>query len=511
MKTIIYSILPLLAVFWSCQKIEDKTAIVDDGFTATVEAFDAETKTLLNSRQDYVEWTSNDRIAVFMGNKTPEAFELQQNSGSSATFRKADGTVSQEGEDFKANVAIYPYSDGLECVMENSIVKVKGVDFPSVQKYIPGSFSDGAFVMIAATRTKYEKILDFKNVCGMLCLNLIGSISVDQIEVKGNGERDFISGDNATVIYSEDLPSVEGLSEKSVRLKCDGVQLNRKTPTQFLISLPPKTLSQGFTVTIKGTNGESHNLETNKPQEIGRSKMLKMRERQLGFHEEIKFTLEEVELTSDAATIHIENDGSNLDTWYGFLTTNENIESEISQRLTDSLDVVRNDLKDETSVDVTLNELQPETDYYYVVFGLTSEGTRYGKSECLKFTTPSEGLTMVENSAWKVTCSVPDEQSQISVTVTSTDDNKYFICPVGKAIYESHGIKAVAEAELAELKEKLSAEDHGATIDQHLLQGDGSATVEISAGEWYALALGVDENGELSGYYAISDIIVINE
>jgi hypothetical protein len=51
---------------------------------------------------------------------------------------------------------------------------------------------------------------------------------------------------------------------------------------------------------------------------------------------------------------------------------------------------------------ITLENLQPETDYTYIAFGCTMEGKAYGKMASLEFTTARDN-SVKETSNWKVT------------------------------------------------------------------------------------------------------------
>ena len=63
----------------------------------------------------------------------------------------------------------------------------------------------------------------------------------------------------------------------SVLLDCgDGVQLNKTTPTELIISIPPVIFSKGFTVTITDTAGSVYTIDTDKRNEVKRSSLLIM-------------------------------------------------------------------------------------------------------------------------------------------------------------------------------------------------------------------------------------------
>lgn len=66
-------------------------------------------------------------------------------------------------------------------------------------------------------------------------------------------------------------------SSTEVVLNClPGVQLDKDTPTEFIIALPPVEFTKGFIVTITDTESNSHIIETSKVNTVLRSSLLKM-------------------------------------------------------------------------------------------------------------------------------------------------------------------------------------------------------------------------------------------
>lgn len=237
-------------------------------------------------------------------------------------------------------------------------------------------------------------------------------------------------------------------------------------------------------------------------------------------NQNLTFTLEVAEVTANSAKINVSHNGTSDDTWYGFATTNTNVNEAVSEKyteLTSSASI--SGLKKQTSYTATVNGLEPETDYVYITFGLSADGELYGKASSVKFTTAKGELVMEANKAWKVEYTgagkINNQEYDHTITVTSTDNNKYFITGYDKATFEANTIKDIAEYELEYLKAWLneynSANGSNITLDQMLFEGSGMDALTLTPGDWYALAIGVDDNGELSGLYAVSDLITIEE
>lgn len=126
-----------------------------------------------------------------------------------------------------ANIAVYPYQDGLTCspVIEDDHLdayRVVGVNVPSIQTYVEGSFSDEAFLMAAITNGTSDCNLNFKNLCGALKLQLKGTAKIKKIQLSGN-DNEPLSGDAIVTIYPDGRVPSLAMSENaatSVTLDC---------------------------------------------------------------------------------------------------------------------------------------------------------------------------------------------------------------------------------------------------------------------------------------------------
>jgi hypothetical protein len=121
-------------------------------------------------------------------------------------------------------------------------------------------------------------------------------------------------------------------------------------------------------------------------------------------NEDIKFTFEVVSVEVNTAKIKISHDGTSSDTWYGFATTNSNVTKAITEKHAE-LTAAGNikGLRKQTSFTDTINELAPETEYTYIAFGITADGTLYGQPASIKFTTEREAGKIEETNTWTIT------------------------------------------------------------------------------------------------------------
>lgn len=273
----------------SCYKQESEEIIVSkDLFTTSFEEFDAPTKTALASNRAVL-WSAGDRVAVFQGSTIADEYSV-----SSASAGKSNGTLEYVGNDaqgtgdFNAgieipcNVAYYPYSRNLSLsgsyLDADGVYRVSNTVIPGTQVYTPNSFSNGSFPMVAVTDNESDFNLKFKNVLGVLKLQLTGTQIVKSIEVKGNLEEPLAGSATVTVFSDNQRPqiSLEG-GNSSVKLYCgEGVQLNEHKVTEFMIALPPTKFTNGFTVCIADAQEDLYKISTNVANEVKRSSILVM-------------------------------------------------------------------------------------------------------------------------------------------------------------------------------------------------------------------------------------------
>ncbi|MBO5814900.1 MAG: hypothetical protein J6R30_02150 [Bacteroidales bacterium] len=238
--------------------------------------------------------------------------------------------------------------------------------------------------------------------------------------------------------------------------------------------------------------------------------------------ENLAFTLEVTEVEAEQAKVKVEHNGTTKDTWYAFATTEADVNKAVAAKVTElTADGGKiSGLKKSKSTTITVRSLEPETDYTFIAFGITAEGQVYGTAASTTFKTVKGELKYTENAAWTVEYKgagvVMDEEYEHTVTVTSTDNNYYFLAAYPVAEFEEKGIKAIAEDEFGAYMEYLNAfnQQYGTNYNMLAYCWQGTATdyIFVDPGvEYYALAIGVGEDGQLNGLWAKSDVIYIEE
>lgn len=248
-------------------------------YSAMMEEFGAQTKTSMDGLS--VVWSAEDKIVVFDGNDAGEVFKVNSRyiGESSAEFEaSSDQMTGADGEDVDAVVAVYPY--GKDVCLDNGAdgnLVVRNVVFPSEQKYVPSSFAQGSFPMVAMS-SENDGRLQFRNLGGVLHLRVTGKGKLSRIILEGNS-RESVSGTMTVSLKHDGLPSVMKTADASpaVTLICDpAVELSAKEPVDFYISVAPVEFSSGFTVSFWNESKEIMIKRTIKPQSVRRSAVLIM-------------------------------------------------------------------------------------------------------------------------------------------------------------------------------------------------------------------------------------------
>jgi len=267
-------------VLASCQEESFEGRLDPDNYYASVETFGTDTRTALGEGRSVV-WSSEDRIAIFEGNGSGQAYQVLDAyvGKSSGEFAEVEGLVAEgTGAGIEGTIAVYPFNEDLSVTSgNNGDYIIEGISFPSEQKYIAGSFSDEAFPMTAICE-QGNKSLSFRNIGGVLKLSLTGNNSVSQITLTGNSGEP-LSGPATVTLGSDGIPSVTMSDDAStsVTLICDPtVQLDPETATDFYISIPSTEFEAGFCVNITDSEGRNAIKNTEKQNNVCRSQILVM-------------------------------------------------------------------------------------------------------------------------------------------------------------------------------------------------------------------------------------------
>lgn len=188
-------------------------------------------------------------------------------SAAGETNGEFSGTITGSASDC---YAIYPYSVGN--TFDGTAIHFT---LPETQTYAESSFASG----VNPSAGKYENgIVEFKNLCGVLALQLKGEEIVTSIELTdADGESLWGNAtvDVANIGTDEGYATVTGGSS-TVTLDCGGgVQLKKDEVTPFYFVVPKGAFANGLTAKINTFYGQG-TLSTTKAQTIKRSVIKKM-------------------------------------------------------------------------------------------------------------------------------------------------------------------------------------------------------------------------------------------
>ena len=224
-------------------------------FTASMEQAPT-TKTFVDD-QLHQHWNAGDCITVFSGDAGYQYQFDGEDGDISGTFsfvKKSEYELVSTT--LNANYAVFPYSIGAWASSDGALY----LDLPYIQNYSEGSFGPETNTMVAATDGSEDRVLDFKNIYGYLTLKLYGEGIIKSITLKGNN-GEAVAGYASVSLTHGSNPVIEmdqNGAYDSIILDCgEGVTLGRTadTATEFWLCIPPITFSEGFTISVAGTDG----------------------------------------------------------------------------------------------------------------------------------------------------------------------------------------------------------------------------------------------------------------
>lgn len=269
MKKILYylSAAVLTLTLASCEKNaitpEDQTAPEAAGEMIIVANIgdNSSTKTTLsgNDTEGYkVLWSEGDQIKILKKGETQEVFTYSLIEGAGTKSGVFTGPSLPDGEYTAA------YGDNLN-VVNGGILSDK-------QLYSASEIASCAPMMANVSVVNGNaKLLNFKNICGLLRLNLIGNGKVKEIKVSTDQPQSgLISLDEDGAAYIRVYPA-----GKDVTLDCgeSGVELSSEAKS-FYISMPKNNYT-GVKIEIKEINGSTltRTLKSDISLNIARSKI----------------------------------------------------------------------------------------------------------------------------------------------------------------------------------------------------------------------------------------------
>lgn len=236
----------LLIAAASCKK-EEKNEKFDGGFRAKTETHAGDSKTQLVGQKDVI-WSEGDQITVFSEQSPNGQVFTATDFGKNDVIFSAD--VDETYYSQSEFTSVYP--DATKSGDNYQIT------LGATQAYTENGFASGANPMTAhSTNTT----LNFKNVCGLLQLNLYSeattTVKVKDITIYSNKTGEKLNGNGKLTINAEGIPTLTNLDGgNALTLTCNNVELskNAESATPFFFVVPAGALSEGLEVVVTDEN-----------------------------------------------------------------------------------------------------------------------------------------------------------------------------------------------------------------------------------------------------------------
>ena len=319
MKKLIIAAMTAVIASASCTKEITSYQTDNCEIHATIE-HENQTKTLLDENNDIL-WTAADQIAAFLKSPSAQCFQIQDEyvGKNQGYFSEVSPSRSSAAE-WEENVAYYPYSETVRCAKTESGY-ILDILLPQKQTYHEKSFGSHAFPMAAVSK---DNNFTFRNICGGVKLQLKGSQSIASVRIEGRNNEKLSGPATVTIPGVMTIPSIEMGTDasNSVILDCNSVQLKENIATTFIATLPPVVFEGGFIVTITDTEENTYRIESSQRNEIKRSALLVMPEKELD--SSVKYSIWDGETPSnspltqdpDAANTYIIDEAADI-AWLG--------------------------------------------------------------------------------------------------------------------------------------------------------------------------------------------------
>lgn len=206
-------------------------------------------------------WEYQDEVYVTNGSQSAKFINTSQGTSEIALL---EGRLAEGANYFAA----YPFN-----IVTNSSASSFSVDLPSEQTYCADGIDSEAFPMVAQCK---EGVFDFKNICGILVVQLLGEQTITSVSFSGkdsDGNALPVAGKGTVAVGYSDVPTLvmDNLSDKYVSLlSSTGVKLSTTTPTAFHIVLPSGTYDT-FELAIATKDGSMMAVNSSKALSIKRS------------------------------------------------------------------------------------------------------------------------------------------------------------------------------------------------------------------------------------------------
>lgn len=242
-KVLLFGMVALLFATFSCKKTETETSTIE----ASIVSEDDGSRTYLYN-DNRVGWSPNDVIRVWGATGDQKDYTLTDNSTDprNGTFSCGHGGV-QQGNSY---LGFYPTAIFTSRSGDNITFTTSGT-----QTYAENTFNNNVNPMVAKASTPK---LPFKNVFGLMKIELKGNYTVTKIEL--SDPSNALWGQFTVTAGTSPLTVTKPArtAENSVLTMTCSKTLDGTNATNFYFMVPPGAFSNGFTIKVyRGTNGST--------------------------------------------------------------------------------------------------------------------------------------------------------------------------------------------------------------------------------------------------------------
>lgn len=256
---------------------------------------------------------------------------------------------------------------------------------------------------------------------------------------------------------------------------------------------------------------------------------------------DFNFSVRVTEIGHNYAKINVRHDGPANVTWYGFIAENN---KETALLITDKymkfLEAGKvTGLRKSSNLTVTVDNLESEVSYKYIVFGITEDAKLYSaKSKDVVFKTIANPYVLTKTDEWKITRAAERLENNEVISIESTSSSYYYWDYVSKTWVESFNQQypngyEVTDLETGEIYATLDAfqyyiingistiqywvaagyniTDFTYVYDNSNAENNTYRMPRLGKGDYYFIAYGFNADGSHTQTYSISDLITIEE
>lgn len=237
--------------------------------------------------------------------------------------------------------------------------------------------------------------------------------------------------------------------------------------------------------------------------------------------QELKFTLGEPEVEATQVTIRVEHDGDKTDNWHYIVTAKtskieEAIAAEVERILNSTTSTT---LQNVTKKNVVVTDLTPETEYTFIVFGITTGGSVYGTPASVDFKTALGEVTeLTQTNDWTASYQRGDYEGETAelITIDCAENLTYYVSYAEiwylEEIQETYGMTVEDYAMWIATTEFPEMLNYGYRMEDLLVTGPGELAFPRMVSDDYLLfIIGFTTDGQITGTFSTYEFTVEQE